>query len=208
MSFYPLRISNQTGETMPGYAVMFAAAISRLGSGQIAFSATKPAIPPNISGHKVVLVNSGKPLASNEAGWARYAEVPGPVLYDSAQTPGFGVMWGPSNGSWKLVRGQGGFEILGENDTTNTLTYARMLHSIKKHGATTSAIDPASDGQTGPDTGTATLWDVETSSGDLTDGLSVTITNRSLDSTIASGTYVIVEWSWEYLEWMIVWADC
>ena len=73
--------------------------------------------------------------------------------------------------------------------------------------AQTAEIAAASNGKTGSTTGTATLW-VPDSGSDLADGQSVTVTNRSLDSSLSSGTYIQVQWSWMYLEWMIVWADC
>lgn len=207
MSFYPLRFQNDSGDTAPGYGVMFVSGVARGDSNQFVYRIEKPAIPSDIPGEKIVLVNSGQPVADQEYGWARYASTIGPVLFDDAETTSFGDLWGPATNSWKLTKDKGGFQVLGNDDATNDLTYAKLLADEPFHGVTAETIGAASNGKTGAAVGDVTLW-LPDSGGDLADGPAIEATNRSLDSSLASGTYVQVQWSWRYLEWMIVWADC
>lgn len=62
------------------------------------------------------------------------------ALYDSADgSPGFGESWGPRSGTWKLKKNTGGFRILGNADTSNTVVWVQPFPMLRVHGQTDAA---------------------------------------------------------------------
>lgn len=71
----------------------------------------------------------------------------------------------------------------------------------------TANLNPASNSKTGASTATAKfLVRDPDNAGDLKDGSSFTVTNRSLDASGLSGDYCIVARIGR--EWRLVWIDC
>lgn len=110
--FYPIPFRNDSGETIPAFAVMRVLPSVSLGS--IPMIAVGK---PNSTFKRRYLVNGPFPVSGasgqNTFGLGTWADQSAYVLYDDANTPAEGEEWGPSNGSWKIKKYRYGFHILG-----------------------------------------------------------------------------------------------
>lgn len=112
-----LTFRNDSGETIPGFAVMrITGVIERDGLDSVVL-VRKPK-----TGNYCYMVNGPLPVAANAYGYGTFdfpayalfdGQTSGPVGATYAALPVNGEEWGPENNSWKLVKDNPGFRIWG-----------------------------------------------------------------------------------------------
>jgi hypothetical protein len=109
---------NDNAGTVPAFGIMRTTGIVVVEAGRVVLTTDQP----NAYGDTgFCMINGPVDVDAGKYGTcARFGTLP--CLYDSAQTPAFGEMWGPKNGSWKLTEGYGGWLARGApTNTTKTL---------------------------------------------------------------------------------------
>lgn len=104
-----IRFHNDSGEAIPPFAVMRITDVNRTGTAPWRLKCSKP----NTTFYNVYLVNSAALCPVSDNGWGTYLFDSGDVLCDDTYTPTVGEEWGPTSGSWALVRHRPGFLIDG-----------------------------------------------------------------------------------------------
>lgn len=142
--YFLIPFRNDSGETIPAFAVMRVTGATGLGSIPVLTVAK-----PNTAFQRRYLVNG--PLAvsgasgQNTFGLGTWAEQSAFVLYDDANTPAYGEEWGPSNGSWEIKKYRYGFHILGGatgGDTDLVGCYQMVVNEF--YGQTDGALNKGS----------------------------------------------------------------
>lgn len=171
-----------------------------------------PQMPLTYTGSAWVYINDSVALGEGESGQGRMAaESPrGWVRYNTGDgTPSRGEMWGPTNGSALLSKNGAGFEIIG--DAKNGRVLCNYVHAPKLYVQLNAALAPADpDLETGQKTAEAHVLVPAGSGNNLSDNTSwtITVTNRWLSVDLTAGKKLWVVWSWLYLEWVPVAAEC
>lgn len=204
MSTHPIKYKNSTGATMPKCGLFRLATAARESSNELVPTAELV----EFDGTMALFVNSELPVADNAYGNCR-SVMSGSfwVRYDTSNAPANGDIVGPVDGETFVSEKGDGFLVLFK-DTTKELAYCTMLNSTRLWDAElTASLSAASNSKTGASTATAKLLVPNPSSaGNLMDGPTVTVTNRSLDSTGLSGDYIVVARIGS--EWRPIWVDC
>jgi len=133
-----IRFHNDSGEAIPRFAVMRITGVNNSGSAPWRVKVGKP----NDTFYNLYLVNSEVRCAVSGNGWGTFLFNSGHVLCDSTYTPTAGQEWGPTSGSWSLVRHRPGFLIdggpAGSGATYRAVAKQRMVTILR--GITTSEL--------------------------------------------------------------------
>jgi hypothetical protein len=126
---YKIKFLNESGETIPGFAVMQVSGWEVDRAGQDYVKVTKPD-----GNGEVFLLNSPFPVADDKIGRATdesfcYA------LYDDADTPAVDEAWGPEADSWKLKKDNSGFFIVGDEKGAGANARVRVALSSSGGGS-------------------------------------------------------------------------
>lgn len=208
-SAHPIRVKNDGTDEIPAFGIMLVTGVFRQNNNGVALKVRSIQVPNATAGRAMLLVNSANPIGTGGAsryGWGRNADGVGWVAYDTANTPAFGEMWGVSHESFTLGKNDPGFEIVGLEDSGNKRVMARLNLEPKCYFQLTAALPAASDMLTGAATATAAV--LKHSSGSLTTGQAITVTNRWEDLELDIGKRGYALWDWSLLEWVIVATEC
>lgn len=118
----PKSFRNDSGETIPAHAVMRVTDAEE-DEDEVVFLAAKP----NATRQQIYLVNGDEDVEADGFGWGTFLWHADYVLYNDANTPAYGEMWGPESGSWKLAKGRTGFGTWGHNITDEGAAVTRAL---------------------------------------------------------------------------------
>lgn len=205
VSDYPIRFKNSNGATLPKCGIFRLATAARE-------TDTDELIPTSelveFDNSMTLFVNSTNPVADNGYGWCRSVfESPFWVRYDTSNAPANGDIVGPVDGETFVSEKGDGFLVLFK-DTAKELVYCALINQTRIWDAElTASMSAASNSKTGASSASAKLLVPDPSSaGNLMDGPTITVKNRSLDSTGLSGDYIQVARIGN--EWRPVWVDC
>lgn len=161
-----VRFHNDSGEAIPPFAVMRITGVNSSGAAPWRVKVGKP----NTTFYNVYLVNSANRCAVSDNSWGTYLFDSDYVLCDSTYTPTVGQEWGPTSGSWSLVRHRPGFLIDG-GPAGSGATY----RAVAKQRIVCDLFGKP-DGDISQDaTGTVSVWTRAASSGTYEDsGYNVT----------------------------------
>lgn len=159
---------------------------------------------PNTYGSQYLHAVNGP--AAVDAGSYGLCVVPNDVFwvlaaYDTADgTPAFGEKWGPRDATWKLKKNTGGFQIVGDPDSTaGTVIVARspMLSFIGKTDASHAKSA----------TGTISIYAGSTLGSESDTSVNMTgVYNRF--AAVATTKWVRCEWNNEAQQWELTAAEC
>lgn len=133
---YPLDVLNESGETIPGFAVMQISGWESDRNGRDYIKVKKPD-----GDGTMFLLNSPFPIENDKIGRANESgRVYG--LYDSGDgTPAVDESWGPESGSWKLKKDNSGFFIIGDHKGTGDNARVRVKLAASAGGGGVVAVD-------------------------------------------------------------------
>lgn len=173
---YPLAVLNESGETIPGFAVMQVSGWEPNRSGRDYIKVTKPD-----GAGEVFLLNSPFPIADDTPGLASdysflYA------LYDDGETPAVDEAWGPESGSWKLKKDNGGFFIVGDEKGSGANARVRVSTASSAPGSTLQWCEVTEEitAMTGWGTWGSGGVQIKDDAG-VNDGSPIEVENRSFD---------------------------
>lgn len=204
MSTHPIKYKNSTGASMPAFGIFRMSTGARETSGELVPTAELYGISDPYS----LFVNSALAVADNAYGNC-VSVLGGPfwVRYDTSNAPADGDVVGPVNGETFFSEKGLGFLVLFK-DSTKELAWCSLLAGQQYWDAElTASLSPASNSKTGASTASAKLLVPNPSSaGNLMDGPTITVTNRSLDASGLNGDYIQVVRIGT--EWRPPWIDC
>jgi hypothetical protein len=117
---YNVDVLNESGETIPGFAVMQVSGWEAGRSGRDYVKVTKPD-----GAGAIYLLNSPFPIADDKIGRATAANNCY-ALFNDAETPATSEAWGPEADSWKLAKGATGFLVVGDDKGTGANARVRV----------------------------------------------------------------------------------
>lgn len=128
---------NDSGEEIPAFAVMRCTGGAIVDDGRVIISMEKP----NAYGSQYMhYINGPMKVAANKFGLCTLSRG-APALYDSADgTPGFGEMWGPRTGTWKLKKNTGGFQVVYPANTTDFYVMVQQAPMLSFLGKTDASV--------------------------------------------------------------------
>lgn len=166
--YFNIPFRNDSGETIPAFAVMRVTGAAGLGSIPVITVAK-----PSTDFKRRYLVNGPFPVSGASGqyvfGLGTWAEQSAYVLYDDANTPAYGEEWGPSSGSWKIKKYRYGFHIIGGatgGETDRVGCFQTVVNEF--YGQTDGTLNKGS---------TATVSIFDGNNADTTDNLA-TVNNR------------------------------
>lgn len=122
------------------------------------------------------------------------------AAYDTADgTPAFGEAWGPRSGTWKLKKNTGGFQIIGDPDSTNGTVLVARVPMLSFIGKTDASHAKGASGTISIYAGTLG------SESDTTVNMS-SVWNRY--ANVSSGKWVRCAWDNDAQKWELVSAEC
>lgn len=203
VSDYPIRFKNSTGSEIPPFGLF------RLESGTRVNNELVPhAELVDVPVDQVLYVNSAKEVDNDGYGWCRNT-LNGPfwVTPEDIAEVAVGDSVGPVDNQTYVSISGGGFVVIFK-DTDKELIYCDVRGGQMYWDAElTASLSAASNSKTGATTASAKLLIPDPSNpGDLIDGPTVTVTNRSLDATGLSGDYIQLVRIGN--EWRPPWIDC
>lgn len=151
---------NDSGETIPAWGVMRIADADRDDNDNWRITARKP----NATFYNAYLVNGSTEVATSTDGTGSFLWHSGEVLCDDDFVPAQGEEWGPTSGSWALVRHRPGFLIDG-GPTGSSTTY----RAVAKQRVVTELVGKPNGDMTKGSAGPVTPWMRNASSGDYED---------------------------------------
>lgn len=183
------RFLNNSGEEVPGYAVMEVTAGVRGGTN--AYTEERLTITkPTSTFNRLYLINGPQAVAIDKEGegtWLMDDAAGRPVLYDSADgTPAWGESWGAKASQWTLAKNRPGFLVTGANNTTPTNKYTSAVQYMVNYlkGKADGAITKGSSG-------TISVW--MGAAGSEAD-TSINVTAYAWGTAITSGKIVSLQW--------------
>jgi hypothetical protein len=203
-SDHPIKYKNTSGDTMPAFGIFRLATGARETSGELIPTAELIEFDHSMP----LFVNSAKPTSDNAYGNCRSVnDSPFWVRYDTGNAPADGDIVGPVDGETFVSEKGDGFIVLFK-DSAKELAWCGLLNSPRMWDAElTGNLSPASNSKTGASTASAKLLVPDPdNAGDLMDGPTITVTNRSLDASGLNGDYIVVARIGS--EWRPVWIDC
>lgn len=205
MSEHPIKYKNSTGASMPKYGIFRLSTAARESGNQ---KLVPTAALVEFDNTMALFVNSAKAISNNGYGNCRSVhDSPFWVRYDTSNAPANGDIVGPVDGE-TFVSGKGDGMLVLFKDATKELVWCALLNQTRIWDAElTASMSAASNSKTGASSATAKLLVPDpASAGNLMDGPSITVKNRSLDSTGLSGDYIQVVRIGN--EWRPNWIDC
>lgn len=204
MSTHPHKYKNSIGATMPAFGLFRLATAARESTQELVPTAELVEFDNSMP----LFVNSAKSVSDNAYGNCRSVlESPFWVRYDTSNAPANGDIVGPVDGETFVSEKGDGFLVLFK-DTAKELVWCALIDQTRLWDAElTASLSPASNSKTGASSATAKLLVPDPSSaGNLMDGPTITVKNRSLDATGLSGDYCVVARIGN--EWRLIWIDC
>jgi hypothetical protein len=135
-------VYNDSGEEIPAFAIMRISG-ARKQNDQFVLEVKQPDTFGSQGQH---VVNGPQKIATGKYGQCLRADLVS-VLYDSADgTPAFGEQWGPRSGSWKLRKNTGGFVLIGNVNTTETIAVIQSSPMTTLRGTTDAAHNKGAAG--------------------------------------------------------------
>lgn len=205
MSTHPIKYKNSTGASMPAYGIFRLSTAARDGT-------TNKLVPTaqlvEFDGTMPLFVNSERAIANNAYGDCRSIhDSPFWVRYDGSNAPANGDIVGPVDGETFVSEKGDGFIVLFK-DATPGLVWCAALNSHRMYFAElTATLSAASNMKTGSTTAAAKLLVQDPSNANqLIDGPTVTVRNRWVDLSLASGKRLLV--ARVGTEWTIVSSEC
>lgn len=116
---------NGSGETIPAYAVMRIEDAS-LETAEASLVAKKP----TCDREPIWMVNGPVDIPAGSYGYGTFAQHAAYVLYDDADSPAYGEMWGPKEDTWTLTKDEPGFVACGGPDGTKAFFVQRPADEI------------------------------------------------------------------------------
>lgn len=170
---------NDSGETIPAWGVMRITAATVDSDGAWRLTCGKP----NTTFYNTYLVNSGYDVPASEDWWGTYLWHSGYVLCDSTYTPTAGQEWGPTSGSWSLVRHRPGFLIDG-GPTGSGAVY----RAVAKQRIIADLFGKADADIAQGSTGTVSVWTRNASTGTYEDS-TYNVTAFAIGGAITSALF-------------------
>jgi hypothetical protein len=144
-------------------------------------------------------LNGPQAVAAGASGLCTFA-MPAPAVYETSDgTPAFGEKWGPRDGSWKLRKNTGGFQIAGSPDATHGVVLVVASPMLSFVGKTDADHDKGA-------TGTVSIYAGSLGSESDTGANMTDVYNRFAD--IASGKWVRCAWNHDGQQWELTAAEC
>lgn len=203
MSHWPLRYQNKTGSPIPAFGIFRLESGARE-NGELVRYAELVDVPSD----QTLYVNSDQEIDDDGYGWGRPCST-GPfwVKPEDIAEVAVGDSVGPVDNQTHVSISGGGFVVIFK-DTDKELIYCDVRGGqLYWDAELTASMSAASNSKTGAATATAKLLIPDPSNpGDLMDGPTVTVTNRSLDATGLSGDYIQLVRIGN--EWRPPWIDC
>lgn len=198
---FPIDFKNETGVALPPRSIFMSASSGNTGEYLIAGEAAA-------DGDEALFITEPREIADDGYGKCR-SIFQGPfwVRY-SGSAPSAADTVGPVS-SETYVDGTGsGFKVLAVDVTNEIVLCAATTDSgTIRDAELTAGLSAASDSKTGASTASAKFLVPDPDNpGDLMDGDTFTVTNRSLDATGLSGDYLVVAKIGS--EWRLIWIDC
>lgn len=187
---------NDSGEEIPGFACVRITGMVKVGSRNI-LTVGKPNTYGSQYMHRF---NGPTPVASGLYGVC-YLGSQVPALYDTADgTPAFGESWGPRDATWKIKKNTGGWQIVGNSDSTAGVVLVERVPFLRFHGVADSAINLDASGTVSIFYGTGA-------------GTDSTVNMSSVYNSfgnVSSGKDVDCVWEYDVAgtAWKIVAAEC
>lgn len=176
---------NDSGETIPAYAVMRITGTATIGTDTTVYKVEKP----NTTFSRWYLVNGPDTVSTSQLyGTGSFCNIADRVLYDSGDgTPSQGQVWGPYPSQWSLKRQMYGFRIEGGADTNETTI------SCVQHYVTTGVLGKTDASHAKSGTGTVSVWKGDHSADS---GANISSVYNSF-AAVGSGKWVKVDWNSE-----------
>jgi len=190
-----IRFHNDSGETIPPFAVMRITGTNIAGTAPWRIKCGKP----NTTFYRYYAVNCAAQCAVSDNSWCTMLWDPGYVLYDTGNTPAIGETWGPQDGTWTLKKGRWGFNIIagnaGSGATSKTLAVQHVVNHVL--GKTNASHAKSASGTVNLYAGTL---------GSETQVTSMTVTAYNRFAAVGSGKWV--HCSWVNGGWDLSAAEC
>lgn len=134
---------NQNAAQVPAFGLMRVTGITVVEAGRVVITCDQPNAYGSQYAH---MVNGDTPVSQNDYGvCTRFGLFP--ALYDNADgTPGFGDLWGPRNGTWKLKKNTGGFFVYGVPNSSAFLALVQAAPMLSARGTIASDIAAGASG--------------------------------------------------------------
>lgn len=135
---------NDSGEQVPAFACVKLSTLSIVGTGDVPLIISKPDTFGAQYSHGFA---HPCPIGAGNRGQCvqGYPYMVG--LYDEGDgTPAANELWGPRNGTWKLKKNTGGFQVIGVTNSIRHLVLVRPAPMLTFHGQAQAAISMGNSG--------------------------------------------------------------
>lgn len=197
---FPLDFKNETGGALPKRSIFMSESSGNTGEYLIAAF-------PEADGSDALFVTFPREIADDGYGKCR-SIFDGPfwVRYEGS-APSAGGIVGPVNGESFVDETGHGLRVLAVDSGNEIVLCSVTRDGTVRYAELTADMTPASNSKTGQTTATAKfLVRDPDNDGELMDGDTFTVTNRSLDASALSGDFIIVARIAD--EWALLWVDC